>query len=412
VPMLESGEVRRWFAANGWTYPVPGDTARGVGAVQQFFECLGLSKPPPLALSEGQLTYACANPGVFPGEVTLRQVLPVKVTCPKCRTPNEAGKPQCQSCGGRLPDPRKWVYAQIESDAPWLRVLTPSVTGPLQAAIRFEVDADQLAESRLYKANLQVRANAGQRLTLPVLADARRPQESPLLVLLRPVLVGALLAVVLRLALAVPADLLARWLIPAAVESSRRRAEDASPDRTSTRHALIVWLVPESAGRQPSDNRPAAGSLPRWKQTPGTDDGFLKLFVLATWWVGGVVGWRLVRRRESSAADLVSGVVAGAAAGLAVAATFGCAMIVVDAVPRALLRGLGDVNPPAAVATGLWVFLAVLWWALLGGGLGLLFGALGRRGIALMATLTAPLSDLCRTFGLRSAAAFFTFRSV
>ena len=32
---------RKWFADNGWTYPVQGPSATGVGGVQQFFEALG-----------------------------------------------------------------------------------------------------------------------------------------------------------------------------------------------------------------------------------------------------------------------------------------------------------------------------------------------------------------------------------
>ncbi|HVS37440.1 MAG TPA: hypothetical protein VMS17_17895, partial [Gemmataceae bacterium] len=51
-PLLESGDVSRWFEANGWSYPVIGTPAKGVAAVQQFFECMGLSKPPPLVLSK------------------------------------------------------------------------------------------------------------------------------------------------------------------------------------------------------------------------------------------------------------------------------------------------------------------------------------------------------------------------
>ena len=64
VPLLESGEVQRWFEANGWKYPVPGTPARGVGAVQQFFECLGLSKPPPVALSESEMRFQVTAPEV------------------------------------------------------------------------------------------------------------------------------------------------------------------------------------------------------------------------------------------------------------------------------------------------------------------------------------------------------------
>ena len=52
VPILESGEVQRWFAQNGWTFPVPGTPIKGVGGVQQFFEGMGVSKPPPVQLSQ------------------------------------------------------------------------------------------------------------------------------------------------------------------------------------------------------------------------------------------------------------------------------------------------------------------------------------------------------------------------
>jgi hypothetical protein len=50
--LIESGAVAGWYAANGWTYPVPGPQASGVAAVQQLFEALGLVKPPHVELSE------------------------------------------------------------------------------------------------------------------------------------------------------------------------------------------------------------------------------------------------------------------------------------------------------------------------------------------------------------------------
>src|SRR5262249_13821940 len=100
VPLLEGGEIARWFDANGWTYPVAGATARGVAAVQQFFEAMGLSKPPPVQLSEGEFRFRCAGPEVIRAQVTLRTVA------------------------------KKWVYAHAAADVPWLRVTTPSVSGP------------------------------------------------------------------------------------------------------------------------------------------------------------------------------------------------------------------------------------------------------------------------------------------
>ena len=46
APLFESGSVATWYRKNGWAYPVPGPAASGLGAVQQFFEALGLTKPP------------------------------------------------------------------------------------------------------------------------------------------------------------------------------------------------------------------------------------------------------------------------------------------------------------------------------------------------------------------------------
>ncbi len=44
--LFESGAVAQWYRSNGWTYPVQGPSASGLGAVQQFFEALGLTAPP------------------------------------------------------------------------------------------------------------------------------------------------------------------------------------------------------------------------------------------------------------------------------------------------------------------------------------------------------------------------------
>src|SRR5205085_11786561 len=38
IPYFEDGTVARWYESNGWSYPVQGPTAQGLGAVQQFFE--------------------------------------------------------------------------------------------------------------------------------------------------------------------------------------------------------------------------------------------------------------------------------------------------------------------------------------------------------------------------------------
>ena len=73
APLLENGEVARWFEANGWTYPVDGPAARGVAAVQQFFESMGLSKPPLVFASEEELQFTCLPQEVIRSQVTLRR---------------------------------------------------------------------------------------------------------------------------------------------------------------------------------------------------------------------------------------------------------------------------------------------------------------------------------------------------
>lgn len=54
VTLLESGEVLRWFGSNNWNYPVQGPPIKGLAGVQQFFEAMGLSKPPALHLSQSE----------------------------------------------------------------------------------------------------------------------------------------------------------------------------------------------------------------------------------------------------------------------------------------------------------------------------------------------------------------------
>src|SRR5262249_906688 len=53
--LFEQGAVRAWYESNGWTYPVQGTQASGKGAVQQFFDALGLTKPPRLEIDTERL---------------------------------------------------------------------------------------------------------------------------------------------------------------------------------------------------------------------------------------------------------------------------------------------------------------------------------------------------------------------
>ena len=58
---IEAGRRRsgnKWFSDNGWTYPVLGPASTGLGAVQQFFEALGLVQPPKVEIRETEMRFA------------------------------------------------------------------------------------------------------------------------------------------------------------------------------------------------------------------------------------------------------------------------------------------------------------------------------------------------------------------
>jgi hypothetical protein len=365
VPMLESGEIARWFESNGWTYPIGGAPAPGLAAVQQFFEELGLARAPQISISQEEFVLTCRPPDARHEQVVIRSPA------------------------------RKLVYARAESDADWLRVTTPNVSGQVQAAIDFTIDSSRMPEDRLWEGELKVVANAGQtfhvRVRVTVQGNKRgwfgggtgvppvrtggtpvppkpvtngpalppRPRKRAPASLGRVVLVGAVVALAARLALVPIADVYARWL-----------------------------AVPGDA---------AAGSLEAWLQAPPADEGFLKLVALGTWWVGALVGGLLVWRGGGRWTDVACGVLAGAVAGLAGGATLGCALVIGDAVPRAVLAGLlGGRDLPPVAATPLWVATVLGCWTLMGMGMGLTLGLCGRAGRAALGWLAAPLASAAR----------------
>src|SRR5205814_2192432 len=70
IPLLENGAVAHWFETNGWMYPVVGPTAPGMAAVQQFFESLGLTRPPAVRLEETEARLTCLHPETVVGDAT------------------------------------------------------------------------------------------------------------------------------------------------------------------------------------------------------------------------------------------------------------------------------------------------------------------------------------------------------
>ncbi len=127
-----------------------------MAAVQQFFECMGLSRPPVVQVSEPEVRIVPEFPEVVRWQVSL------------------------------FTTTRKWVYAEIDSDAPWLKVITPSISGPQQAPFAFEVDSSLMEVNRVYVGHVHVLANAGQTLAVQVRVDVHKRRTSLSEILFRP----------------------------------------------------------------------------------------------------------------------------------------------------------------------------------------------------------------------------------
>ncbi len=116
--------------------------------------------------------------------------------------------------------------------------------------------------------------------------------------------------------------------------------------------------------------RSADGGWERWEHPALAEEGYLRAFVLATWWVGAVVGVYIARRQGGRRADLFCGAVAGGFAGLVGAATAGCLVALADTLPRTLLTHLAAPGLPQRAAQLLWVALAAACWCVGGAVLG------------------------------------------
>ncbi len=149
--LLEKGAVARWYADNGWTYPVQGPTAHGIAAVQQLFEYLGLVKPPKVELNESSV--------LLQGQPGERIEHMLRVTTKEKRA----------------------VFAHARSDQPWLKVCKTLFRGET-AKIPLLVEAVPQEPGKTLKAHVKVIANGNQRfdveVTLGVAESAARAATS------------------------------------------------------------------------------------------------------------------------------------------------------------------------------------------------------------------------------------------
>jgi hypothetical protein len=134
---FENGSVAAWYADNGWTFPVQGVPAMGVGAIQQFFEALGLAKPPKVEVLQPNIDLRG-----WPGE-TLRYPL---------RLASMEKRP---------------LHAVGTCDQPWLAVGKAILQGTL-GTLPLEVSSVPPRSGEVLAANVTVTANGGQCFVVPV----------------------------------------------------------------------------------------------------------------------------------------------------------------------------------------------------------------------------------------------------
>lgn len=137
VVLLESGAVARWYKDNGWEYPVSGPAVSGVAALQQFFEALGLARPPRVELSENAIHLKGC-----PGE-TIEYVL------------------------AAVTEEHRVAVAHGTSDQPWLRV-GPSVSRGRSSFLPLSVTGVPGQAGDTLHAHVWVVANGNQRFKVPV----------------------------------------------------------------------------------------------------------------------------------------------------------------------------------------------------------------------------------------------------
>jgi hypothetical protein len=135
----------------------------------------------------------------------------------------------------------------------------------------------------------------------------------------------------------------------------------------------------------------------------------LRVVIGFTWWIGAVAGVFMLWRR-GNATDAPWGLIAGAAAGLALSATLGSIVVAGDVGPHFLwertLQGTAD----GLWLLPLWTLLVLLWWTALGVLFGISLKLLGPLGKAMLYPIQVVLVEFCRLAGLRRVGEYFALQ--
>lgn len=137
VPWFEQGGVAGWYAVNGWTYPVQGPQSTGLGAVQQFFEALGLARPVKCEVADKAVLMRGAPGERLEGQINVRGL---------------ENRP---------------IYTFGASFVPWLIVGQATLRGN-RGMIPLEIPRVPSHPGEVLQTTVKVTANGGQSFDVPV----------------------------------------------------------------------------------------------------------------------------------------------------------------------------------------------------------------------------------------------------
>jgi hypothetical protein len=308
---------------------------------------------------------------------------------------------------------KKWVYANVESDVPWLRVLTPNVAGPQQVPIGYEIDPRQVLSGGVTEGHLTVSANGGQQLTLRVLAEGAGQKSAFARRFVQPIVTCTVVFFLVRALLVPVLDVYGRG---AAADAALARTPGEIPVEKRESMAWGGWLAlpwkdiylnPQPEALDAVAGKANSGQLDR---TRGFRDYFtsycLRVIVGATWWLGAFLGVYVLWRR-GNVTDAPWGLLAGTVAGIVVSATVGSVILVGDLGPHLLFAVAASGKEAGMVMLILWAVIAVIWWTILGFGCGVLLSVLGPLGRSLLYPVQAFFSGLLALLRLPGLANFF-----
>ncbi len=136
APSFENGAVAQWYVSNGWLYPVQGPTMPGTGAIQQFFEALGVAKAPKVEINLQAISLQGAVGDVLNANLEVSS------------------------------QERKVVYAWAVSDQDWITFGATKLVGRT-ATVPVTIRVPGLG-SKLVETKIQVVGNGGQKFTVPL----------------------------------------------------------------------------------------------------------------------------------------------------------------------------------------------------------------------------------------------------